>query len=101
MLTLAFPVCCGATILTGFGNTDTAIDNRRYTTEEIDNYVKRTVSDYRNTSLLFAILNQEQKPIVGPILKKYGFRCVVSDAYHGAHDSYLSTYIKRNDNDHK
>lgn len=92
-----FPWCCGASVLCDFGHSKTAqmaVGGFACPTEdEIRTFVSMSVHAQRNDAFIVAILNQDQEPIVGPILKEFGFVCVRL-GYHVRHDTDLRFYIR-------
>lgn len=93
MKTSNFQDCCGAYIIHGFGNTRIQLcPGYAPSKEELEVAISGSI---RHGSFTFATLNHEQKPIVGPILKRHGFRCVES-AYHPAHNSTIYGYLRNN-----
>lgn len=92
MIVREFPACCGAKILCEFGNTAIAINKTNYTTNKIDDFVCNN-TDFYSKHQLFALINQDQYPIVAPILEKYGFIQVRKFLYSG-HNNMIYTFIK-------
>lgn len=92
-----FPWCCGASVLCDFGHSKTArgavFGFARPTEDAIRTFVSASVRAQRNDAFIVAVLNQDQEPIVGPILKEFGFACV-RQGYHIRHNTDLRFYIR-------
>lgn len=103
-----FPLCCGIKVITDFGHTGcTEGDNRDYhegddewyapDEDEIEGYITRRIEIYKNNgnSMLMAVLNNDQKPIVGPVLEKHGFALCESapNPKHGASICHLYIHV--------
>lgn len=88
----SFPDCCGAKVISSFGNTVTALDRKEYTPEDIDKYVKEQIGFYPNQQLL-SIINSDQLKVVAPVLKKNGFKRVAAN-YHSGHGNNIFTFIR-------
>lgn len=101
-----FPLCCGIKVITDFGHTGcTGGNNIDYKSweegwyapdeDEIEGYITKKIEMYKNHgySMLMAVLNNDQKPIVGPVLEKHGFVLYESapNPRHG--DSVCHLYI--------
>lgn len=66
MNTHGFPSCCGARILTGFYGPEQSIRDN----------LKQQLAAGGKKAFRFAILSQNQRKRVDPILREFGFRCV-------------------------
>lgn len=87
-----FPYCCGAKVLCKFGHTDCQVGRVDYSPEQIEQFIKDAVLTYYNHQLI-ALINEDQYPIVSPILRKHGFKRKASFLYSG-HNNVIYTYIR-------
>lgn len=93
-----FPWCCGASVLCDFGHSETARGYREWfqnepSEDDIRDFVSEKVQEQRNDAFIVAVLNNDQEPIVGPILREFDFRCV-REAHHPRHNTRLRFYIR-------
>jgi hypothetical protein len=97
MQTRAYPSCCGATVLTHFGElVGTGYDNQeKYSPEQVKQFLEKEEANqkrYRNC-ILTVILNCTQNKKFKKVFKECGWRCVTK-AYHSKHNSKLHLYVK-------
>lgn len=90
-----FPLCCGATVLAGFGHTDTAASRQDYTMEQVDTFLTTECErlERHNRAMVVATINQDQKKVLGKIFEAHGFR-TVTKAYHPNHQSTIYLLVK-------
>jgi hypothetical protein len=92
-----FPQCCGATILSGFGNTSSFFKQSGWPTKkEITKFLKEQPSlgasfpvenwhEMQKNAFHMAILNDGQKKVLHDLFIKAGFELVMSN--HNAHSN--------------
>lgn len=97
MTTAAFPFCCGISIIADFGNTNHALNSKKYTKEEVENFLESRAEfgSYGGGAFKMIVLNDDQNKLFKGLMKKYGFRCIAKN-YHSSHDSEIFIYIKKN-----
>lgn len=104
MHTQDFPNCCGIMIISDFGWTKVTggdygvlgSDNDPWrksppTKEQIEEFVKDCLYDFRDYAILMVALNEDQNTELGPIFKKLGFK-MVSQGLNSHHDSQIFLY---------
>lgn len=95
MNVLSFPTCCGINILSGFGNTSTAMDTTKYSIEDIDKFVLQGTINSKGygKSITLIAINEEQRAIMRGCLRKRGYKRLMK-AYHPNHNSVIYLYGK-------
>lgn len=102
MQTTEIKDCCGGKILSGFGNTLTAIDQTKYTSIAIKSFIKKQEAFYKNVGLSFLmiLLNEEQLIKIKPILDELKWELVMDSAFHPNHMTKISMFIKKLNEEH-
>jgi len=90
-----FPYCCGIKIFSNFGNTNTALDQTKYTIEQIKEFLNTNERWYSEKALLLISINQDQYKIMKDILKEREYK-LYSRSYHPNHNSYIYLFGKKN-----
>lgn len=94
MRNVPYPGCCGAVITWDFGNTrctNGAVD--KISPEDCDKHLKYTIETHGGRAFLSAILNEDQRKILGHTFYRNGFRKVRS-GYNENHRSTLHYFIR-------
>lgn len=92
----SFEGCCGANILFGFGLEDARPSYKLTRLEEID--ATLTINNLLDCgkNMIVAILNENQQPLFGPILKSFGGVCHPETALGNTRKRlYLWTFVKK------
>src|SRR6476646_47198 len=88
--------CCGILVLSGFGNTSTAIDRNEYSKEEVSKFLDDKIksNEWQRFGIFLATLNQEQYDLFKDLFLERGF--ISSERnYHPNHDSYIYILTKQ------
>jgi hypothetical protein len=95
-----FPSCCAITLLTDFGNTETALDTTHYTKDEVDWFLKEKIKQNWTNTGLMAVLNSDQHKSLISVFRKNGFK-QKSKFYFSGHKQHIYVMLrltKKNDN---
>lgn len=86
-----FPSNCSIQLFIGFGNTSTAADSKKYTYEEVLQYLKNETA-WSNLSMI--TLNEDQDKAIGKAVRKAGFRCIKTTKRNGNHGQKIKIFFK-------
>ena len=87
--------CCGAGILGYFGHTKQQFGLSSPTTKEsFRKEFKDLKYEIGNKGMVLAVLNDEQLPVVGPILEGEDFVMVAGGIFHAGHGQKLHLFVK-------
>lgn len=93
MIVKPFPLCCGAYILTDFGNTDESMGtSSRLSTSSVLSFISQAIKDYYRSAFLIAILNEEQHDVLGSTFEEAGFERV-TEGYTPNYSYDLHLYV--------
>ena len=96
MRNVPYPGCCGAVITWDFGNTMvTNGDTEPLSPEDADEHLKDLIGKHSGLAFLTAILNDQQRNVLGRTFYRNGFRKVRS-GYNENHRSILHYFIRVN-----
>lgn len=94
-----FPYCCGITVISDFGYSNTAYDsteeggkNRKTPEKEITAYLKEKIKAWKIIGMLLVALDTRQVKVVEPLLLKEGFK-KISKQYNGTSGIYVHLYL--------
>lgn len=99
MTSQQLPDCCTITLLSEFGNTDTAHDDTEYSTEEVDTFLKNAiiVNQYRK-NILMAVINEDQYKKLYKTFKTNGFK-TARKSYTPGHGNVIYILTRTNEAD--
>ena len=82
-----FPGCCGIYVFMEFGNYG---EEKTFSVKSVEKKIKEQLG--RQIGLYIVTLNQLQKPVYAGMMKRLGFKEIVTDFYSNMHGNTITMY---------